>query len=97
MAQRFRFRRDTAVWTPKDTEISLMILQESATGMRQTYLARAKFEGDSHYSYALVNWDGNAGQFTANSSFAGGFTGAALLYVARWHKRIPAQAKRALA
>jgi hypothetical protein len=85
------------VWTSKDTEIGLMILSESTKGTHITYLARAKFKGSKRYSYALVNWDSDAGQFKANSYFAGGFTGSALMYVAQWKQRIPEQAKRLVA
>lgn len=82
---RFRFRRDNAVWDDKDNEISLMVLWESDSGMLCDYLARARWS-DGHYRYAQVRWDGNRGQFQANSSFSGGHTGSSLLYVAHWHK-----------
>jgi hypothetical protein len=80
-----RFRRDTAVWDRKDKEIGLMVLDESPSGTRVCYLARTRWH-DGRYRYAYVQWDGNAGQFQANSAFAGGFTGDALNYVARWYR-----------
>jgi len=83
---KFRFRRDTAVWDKNDDEISLMILHESKSGMLVSYLARCTWR-DGKYRYAKVYWDGNAGQFQANSSFCGGFNGNAINYVARWYPR----------
>ena len=73
---RFRFRRDTAVWTADDKEISLMILSEHPWGC--TYLGRKKRVDGKRYIYATASYHENQHQFVNGPWFASGFTGGTL-------------------
>jgi len=89
---RFKFRRDTAVWTKDDVEIGLMILKEHSWGIE--YLGRKRNPNSKGYLYATASYHDNQHQFVSGKWFASGFTGGAFEYVATWTAKIPARAQQ---